>query len=296
MKAGGAGSIPDNAKLSDKNHTQALSNFKKTVGNAVFNLNTIVVGLDAVDNGYLKPAGLNISWAPVDQEIAVRKTRKYVLETVLVHVSEALRQYILAISTLSQFSEVREKWKLKENPPPNSSKKKETVSIAEKFVDIAYQLVGKKEYRVSGAALLLHWRNHVVHSQSNAKLKHDQKRLLQKNEETISKEYSGLSVDCILCHFSERRPTLKDISSLISMTVRIVQQMDKSIYEGFEVSDLKAWLDYYGVTEKLAKIERETEPSKVEASISRVFSSHAPKLLNPYLKYRDEISGSKVKD
>jgi len=266
-----------------------LSNFKKTVGRAVFNLNTIVVGLDAVENGYPKPDGLDISWSPPDRKIAARATRKFAVEAVLVHVSEALSQYVAALSKLSQFTDLRKNWDRIQNPTKlekEKGTKKRDVSNAEKFVDVASQLIGEKEYRVSGAALLIHWRNRVVHPNSNAQLKPIQKQLLQKNEKIISEEYSNLSVDCLLCHFHEKRPTLKDISSLIAMTIKLAHRMDEKIYQSFEKCDVIAWLDHYEISEIIEKVKRESKPEKVEESIKRVFNTHAPKLKDHYFEFR----------
>jgi hypothetical protein len=51
----------------------------RDVGEAVANLNTVAVGLDAVEKGHKKSETLNISWDPGDRIAAARKARKFVL-------------------------------------------------------------------------------------------------------------------------------------------------------------------------------------------------------------------------
>ncbi|WP_192357588.1 hypothetical protein [Mesorhizobium mediterraneum] len=68
---------------------QPLKDLLVSVGEAVANLNTAVVGLDAVEQGYEKPETLNISWNPNDRIAAARKSRRFLVEAVLVRVAEA---------------------------------------------------------------------------------------------------------------------------------------------------------------------------------------------------------------
>jgi hypothetical protein len=163
--------------------------------------------LDAVENGYPKPDGLDISWNPTDRKIASRKTRKFVLESVLINLSEAINQYIVALSKLPRFNAIRAAW---HEPKADSS-------VWKKLTDISTNILGDKEYLIPASVLAVHWRNRIVHDSSRAKLTTQQKALLQKNEEVIAAKYRGLSVDCLLCHFEEARPTLKDVSTLIAM-------------------------------------------------------------------------------
>jgi hypothetical protein len=163
MKAGKAGSIPDGASKDDT-ISFALTQFMNDVGEAVANLNTVAVGLDAVEKGHQKPDSLNISWGPADRIVAARKARKFVVESVLVHVTEAIGQYIAALSKLPRFSEVREGWEGKDADN----------SAAGKLTAIATEILGEKEILIAGSALLIHWRNRIVHENSRAKLNHGQ--------------------------------------------------------------------------------------------------------------------------
>jgi hypothetical protein len=272
MKAGEAGSTPDGAPKKKDTISFALAQFMRDVGEAVANLNTVAVGLDAVEKGHKKPDALNISWNPDDRIAAARKARKFVLESVLVHVSEAINQLVTALSKLPRFSKVRESWGAKGADD----------SAAGKLTAIATEILGEGEFLVSGSALLIHWRNRIVHENSRAKLSHKLKMLLHENEEDILRRYDNLSIDCLLCHFENGRPTLKDVTTLISMTIGLAWRMDAKVHEYFDADDLQAWLDHYGISPLLKKVSSETKPEKRVSAIRNVFRTHAPQLLKSY--------------
>jgi hypothetical protein len=272
MKAGKAGSIPDSAPEKKDTISFALTQFMRDVGEAVANLNTVAVGLDAVEKGHQKPETLNISWNPDDRTAAARKARKFVLESVLIHVSEAMNQYIAALSKLPRFAKIREGWNAKGADD----------SAAGKLTAIATEILGEGELLVSASALLIHWRNRIVHEKSRAKLNHKLKMLLHESEEEILRKYDNLNIDCLLCHFDNGRPTLKDVTTLISMTIGLAWRMDAKVHEYFDADDLQAWLDHYEISPLLKKVASETKPEKRLSAIRNVFRTHAPQLLKSY--------------
>ncbi|MBV1824858.1 hypothetical protein [Komagataeibacter oboediens] len=270
MKAGRAGSIPDDvATKSTDRVSHPLTNLLKEIGEAVANLNTLVVGLDAVESGHEKPESLDISWSPIDRRIAARRSRKFVLEAVLVRVAEAISEYVTALSKLPQFATVRSKWD-------------GNTSASDRVADVLECCLGNKNFVVPATVLLVHWRNRIVHRKSKAKLDTDHKRLLQENDDEISDKYKHLNVDCLLCHFEEQRPTLKDVSSLISMSIRAARDCDKHIQINLSKDALDAWLTYYDIFPILARVKAETAPEKLDAAIRRVLRANAPLLLDSY--------------
>jgi hypothetical protein len=241
------------------------------VGNAVSHLNTLVVGLDAVEKGHKKPDTLDISWNPDDPIAAARQSRKFVVEAVFVRVSEAVIEYILALVRLPRLRTVSAGW---DGGTTN----------AQKVSDVLSELL-KNDYRISAVVLLVHWRNRIVHRGSNSKLTQEQKFALQANEEKIANDYKRLSVDCLLCHFEERRPTLKDISSLISICLNVAWEVNESMHDSLSREDLDAWLIHYSLGSKIERIKRETRPEKLQSSIHRLFLSEAPRLYDAYQKF-----------
>ena len=272
MKAGSVGSNPNSTTISSP--LPPLSEFLKHAGQAVFSLNTLVVGLDAVENGYDKPATLDVSWNPVDRKVAARKSRKFVLEAVLVRMAEALKEHTVALSKLRRLSDLESQFTA-------------NTSAAEKVGRIGREILGPENYLVPAVVLLMHWRNRVVHKNSKAVLAPAEKAVLRKNENEIAENYKGLSVDCLLCHFEERRPTLKDISSLIAMSIRFARSIDKEISNDLAKNDVDAWLMHYGVSDALKKVQVQTAPSKLAAAKKRTLETLAPALLAPYLQHYD---------
>jgi hypothetical protein len=234
-------------------------------------LNTTVVGLDAVEKGYPKPDELDISWEPRDRQIASRQSRKFVLEAVLTRASEAVVQYAVALSKLPRFADTRESW---------DSKTPKAIKVYEVFV-----ISTEDTYLAPAAALIVHWRNRIVHGGSNADLTPLQKTLLRASEQEISARYKNLSIDCLLRHFEEGRPSLKDVSTLIAMSINAARQCDTGIHADLTREELDAWMDHYGVTAKLKRVQAESNPAKLEDSIGRLFKAEAPLLINAYRRH-----------
>ena len=114
----------------------------------------------------------------------------------------------------------------------------------------------------------------------------NQKQPLQTHEAEIAERYKGLSVDCLLCHFDEKRPTLKDVSSLIAICINLGREIDKTLHTDLSKPDIDAWLEHYGLTPMIDRVKLETKPEKQEASIRRLFQAQAPLLYESYMKYQ----------
>lgn len=249
---------------------QPLRDLLVSVGEAVANLNTVIVGLDAIENGYNKPEALNISWNPSCRITAARKSRRFAVEAVLVRVTEALCEFVLATAQLPRFDGVRRSWT--------------EGSRAEQLADLATNVLESESYLTAGAVLLVHWRNRVVHVRSRASLTPQQKRCLQNSAAEIEARYAGLSVARLLADFDADLPTLKDISSLISMAIRLAREIDKAANR-LSRDDLSALLTYYGLTARIDQIVAQTTPAKQQDSIVRLLQSTAPGLVSAYREH-----------
>ena len=270
MKAGSAGSNPD-VTTNNGNATQPLRDFLGETGEAVAHLNTIIVGLDAVEKGHQKPKGLSISWAPKDQRIAAKKARRFAVEAALQKSSEALKEYIHSIAKFQRLDGVSSKWTGK-------------TTSAEKISDISNFLLGEDDFLQVGACLLIHWRNRIVHKRSKANLTAVQTRLWVNNKVKIQTEFSGLDTEKLLDDFQNGRPTLKDVSTLISFSIRLVRSLDKELGD-LSKDDLDQLLALYGLAEGIQKVKRETSPHKIRESIERLLHTEAPGLVGAYQKH-----------
>ena len=272
--------------------TQALADFLKVVGGGVADLNTIAVGLAAIGPDHEKPAGLNVSWSPRDPEVAARKARKAAMHAAMVVTVEALAQYVRTITKLPRFGPLTDKWNSR-SPKP---------STAERFSELAELLFvpapsekGAAGYetrvRTACVALLIHWRNRHVHSDSNAELTYQEKQLIHSRDDHIREAYAGLDVDQLFGDFKQNRPTLKEATTLIAMSIQEVRAMDEAVYACSDAADVQAWLDHYKLTERIDKIRRESKTEKQRASILRMLGTHAPHLKPWYEKYFPETIG-----
>lgn len=272
MKAGNAGSSPDGVKSDRVSASQPLRTLLDDIGGVVFALNTVVVGLDAVEKGHQKPETLNVSWNPGCPKTAARKSRRFLLESTLVRVSEVVYQFVVALSKVSRFSDVRDEWE-------------KCRSVSKRISTIASTVLDDDDYLIPGVVLLVHWRNRVVHPNSNARLNPQQRQLLIEHKNVISTRYRGLDIELTLEHFNSGKPTLKDVSSLVAMTINLARKIDYAMQKNLSKDDLDAWLDHYQLVPMLKKIKAETSPMKYGDSACRLIRSRAPNLLDAYLQY-----------
>jgi hypothetical protein len=268
LKAGSAGSNPDGVASSLAGPTQALRDFLVAVGEAVANLNTAVVGLDAVEKGHEKPATLNVSWNPRDRVAAARKSRRFVLEAILVRVAESLSEFVSTTAQLPRFEIVRGAWN-------------HSTSLAEKLSAVVTETLGLESHLTVGAVLLIHWRNRVVHLRSRASLTPQQVKKLRAASEEIEQSFAGLSVSRLLNDFEIGQPTLKDVSSLIAMSIRMVREVDRAV-NVLSNDDLDFLLGHYGLKVRILEIKAQTTPAKRHASVLRMLRSTAPGLAEAY--------------
>jgi hypothetical protein len=270
LKAGSVGSNPNSASNKSWPHSSALRQFLGKVGDASFALNTLVVGLDAVEQGHEKPAGLNISWSPSDRTIAARKSRRYAVEAFLIRASEQLTSFNAAIIPLSQFETVRSKWDAK-------------TGKAAKLIDVSASLLGES-YLICAGAILIGWRNRIVHD-SKFSLHADQRRIWLQCKKDICEKYGHLNAECLLKHAEEEGPTLKDASCLIAMSIKLAKAMDQATYTKFSKEDLDSWIASSGISDAIRKIRRETKKPNQVASVMRLFEARGAYLYNKFEEF-----------
>lgn len=278
--------VPDTKKPKDTFGTQALADFLQIVGDGVADLNTIAVGLAEIRKDHEKPEGLNISWAPKDPLIAARKARKAAVHAAMVVTAEALRQYVRTITKLPRFENLTGEWNSRKDKPSAAERLSELAKLL--FVPIC-PVSDASEYetrfRTCCVMLLIHWRNRHVHTDSNATLTHQEKMFVHAKQEHICRTYAGLNVDRLFGDFQQNRPTLKEATTLIAMTIQEVRAIDKNVYACQDAADLQAWLDHYNLTERIERIQRESNPKKVHASILSMLRTHTPYLKPWYEKF-----------
>ena len=139
---------------------------------------------------------------------------------------------------------------------------------------------------ILGPLLLIHWRNRIIHKTSRASLTNNQKLDFTNAADVIFKKYKNLSVDQLLDHFKDNLPTLKDISSLIAMSINFVKLVENKVPEPKSKNDFEGWLKHLKLYDEYERITRvATSKPNPEGTIKNFLVTNCPELLNCYDLY-----------
>lgn len=249
----------------------ALDQLLDDIGKTSFYLKTVVVGLDAVERGHEKPETLDIKWEPADRISAARMSRHFAVEAFIVRASEALSFFIKTYAALPRFAPITTRWT------------KDT-GLTEKVDNLGSNLIGDSNYLISGAVVLVLWRNRVVHN-GRFMLPPKYARVLHAEAQNIHDSYRNLEIALLLDHAINGRPTLEDVFSLVAMTINLARSMDERVYASFNKSDVLAWISHFDLVPSIRKVMRETAPERIEKSIRQVFKSNIPHLEADFLRF-----------
>lgn len=198
--------------------SEGLKQFLKSVGDSVFLLNTICVGLDGVADGTVtKSNDLTITWEPRDPKSSALQARAHAIKSALVFVEEALSDYMKFLSNCeTQADGIK-----------NISK---IDGEAEKVAKLSKEklLIGMPEYWEPIVVLLVRWRNKVVHGSTTKYSQHYRTTLLN-NPEEIKNKHAAISIADTLTHFDYGAITLKDFSTMMAVTIRYVRWVDNKL-------------------------------------------------------------------
>ncbi|SDN72030.1 hypothetical protein [Polaromonas sp. JS666] len=252
--------------------TPALRPFLDATGRIVHHLNTIVVGLSAVEGGTaVKPATMDITWAPHDPRTSSRQARAFALRSTLVFLSEEVNIYLDRHTT---FPGVK-------RPADWESKSK-----TDRLLAVWRHWKLDEDFILAGALLVGHWRNRNVHRKSNARLTDAQRKLFVDAAEEIGEKFKNLDPRQTLEHFEKDTPTLKDVSSLTAMTIRCVKRLDEAVPEPKSADEVNEWFSALGLAGDLDRVRRVSAAKGTEAvGVSTFLRTHCPELLDAYAYY-----------
>jgi hypothetical protein len=263
--------------------TPAARRFRTKLAYANVNLNSIVVGLEAVANSTAqKPADLAITWKPRDPQFAAREARHFAIQNLLVYATDGLDHYMSDIATKPSLvtREPHRSYLLREQQlePPKVSpvtaaafeqlieelrqdtsqldlnKSRLTAFVTDhvgrrrvpplpvrlaKFAELSPSL--PKHY-VACLRLLISWRNRHVHDAVDDWVGLQVESSITAERAYFREQHSGLDVDRTLEHYhaADGAPTLKDISSLVSVLQRAI-----GIFDADQID--RADLDFHAV-------------------------------------------------
>lgn len=211
--------------------TRARRQFKEMLGQANHFLVTILIGLNAVENGQAKPgASLSAAWNPRDVVASSRRSREFVLDMALVRAVDALDAYL---------STAYRKPSLFDSPMLRSAMDNAGTKVSMKFAAVCQHGVGLESKLAALCRLAIEWRNRRVHSLAENELSADDEALLRASSMEIATEYRGLDVDLMLSNFyASKEPTLKEAAGIIKVMQNVVEKMDAKLIADVDVDRL----------------------------------------------------------
>ncbi|MGG6177991.1 hypothetical protein ACQV2C_01345 [Pantoea allii] len=252
--------------------TPAYKPFIKAVGKTVHHLNTVAVGLAGIESGHCsKPKSLDVSWNPNDVRASSRDARLFMLRATIVFAAEEICTYNSIIIGSPNIGDIR----LPKDP-----------NRGDKHLSLAYHLKMTDTPLVLGPLLLIHWRNKIIHKKSNASLTISQVEEFKNHSSEIKEKYKNLSVDKLINDFHVGLPTLKDVSSLIAMTINYVNAVENLIPEPQSKDDFENWLKYLGLSDSFERARR-VSASKINSknNLDNFIRTECPELWFLYKFY-----------
>lgn len=215
------------------------------MGQANHFLITIMIGLDAVEDGAEKRESFKTTWNPQNRTNSVVRSKTYAIKSALAWTVDNLDMYLRLCNREPRLYNDYESAEIADTGH----------SIYKKFRCI---INNHKELQLDKTAyvdLLICWRNNTVHFDAENQLMHDSLNYFKNipTDDVVANKYH-LDVNQMLDHFNRGEcPTFKEAATLISMTIHFVEELD---------SILLCNIDQYRFIEtslfKLLKSEKDT--------------------------------------
>ena len=246
-----------------------LKKFLKEVGESVHSMNTIAVALSYLpDKGKIEiPKGLDVSWKPKDIKNSKFKSRNYAERSSYVYSAESLFEYLEGISKNPFFS----------YPYINFNGDEKKALKVFKFLSSIPDI--DKEMAIL-CELLCHWRNRIVHMNiSNASISSIKKDYLKEKKDIIYKKYHHFDIKQALQNFNNKRITLKDASTLITISIKCVRTVDKYFFHGIsEGTSTNKLIDAFKTEISFNNIYKQADSAKRNRQLSRWLEVNYPYL------------------
>ncbi len=248
--------------------TLEIKRLIREIGESVHSMNTIAVGLSKLNEGNCDiPKGLDISWKPNNVETSKVKSRNYAERAAMIYSVESFFVYLDSIS---------------ENPfwnhPEINFKKEKNKTKADKVYEFLNQIPKVSDEVKILAELACHWRNKIVHlSASNAKLANDKIGRIRQLRDYIYANYYHFDINIALDNYDNKRITLKDSSTLITIIIKAARQIDKFFFSEFSFeSSIMTISEKLKSNECLEQILKYQESSKKERQVKSIIKMSYP--------------------
>lgn len=208
-------------------HSSAFRKFKSEIGQANHFLITIMVGLDAVEDGAVKREDFHTAWNPKDTTSSVRRSKRYALKSALAWTVDNLDMYLRLANRLPKLYSEKE----------SNEIAKTKHSVYQKFQCI---IDNHPEINVSVYAyvdLLICWRNNTTHFDAENALLPTSQTYFSKIIEnpTEADKYINtyhLDIGAMMDRFNQGScPTFKETATLINATIHFVELLDNLLLQ-----------------------------------------------------------------
>ena len=230
---GESGSIPLAPTRFHVSVTPWRQEFYKAVGDAVFQLNTIIVGLEQIAKGHVDH-DLSINWpVPINLRAAADQSRHLALSGVLLLIHSRFENYITQVArdALWPFDDSSRQIILKSSKKQISPKKFVDYSVFERtrvLMDVAGCF---DEIALGFVDAGTTWRNTIVHQRADSHMDSVARGYLKQNALAIRTTHSGIDVDRMIESLekgSKSLPTLKETTTIIAFLIRAVDTIDNA--------------------------------------------------------------------
>jgi len=214
---------------------------------------------------------MDISWHPTNLKTSSRSARTFALNATVVFTAEELCAYVDVVLGAPSFQT------LKLPTDPDRVQKLSALSV---FLGLP------EDHLLQGPLLLLHWRNRIIHRRSNASLTRAQRDSFIEATDTLGADYKNLNPVLVLDHFRDKTPTLKDVSSLVAMTINCVKRIEAAIPKPKSAAEVLEWIAHLGLSEEFDRVKRVSaaQPNP-EQGVAGFFATHCPELQDAYALY-----------
>lgn len=199
--------------------SRPYAEFKKATGQNNHFLITLLVGLDAVQDGIaVKKPDFSTVWEPHDVVASAERSRDYAIRTSLTWVTELLQVYWRAASSLPGVCSDDERRRIDGGKDDGASKR------LQRFAD---HLRIPTAVELDMVRLAIHWRNKVVHSKASGDLEGDVRGRLRRTEDEIRARFSGMDVLALIeGERVGRAPTFKEVASMMKASHLLAAAFD----------------------------------------------------------------------
>ncbi|WP_370034221.1 hypothetical protein [Qipengyuania mesophila] len=209
------------------NESRGRLQFKEMLGQANHLIVTALVGLEAVESGLITaaPPDLRAAWSPKNVVNSARRSRRLILDMVLVRAVDAVDVYIRS---------ARRSPSLIQNEMVRNRIDAAGRSVMQKVLALEDAYGESQPVTFSLVFVMIAWRNKSAHHEADTIVEERHRRILKENATQIASNYRNLDVDRLLDGFDESEPTFKECASLISAAQNFVAGLENELFAGLD--------------------------------------------------------------